>query len=259
MNPDDKHLDELRQVFVFGGCHVTGIGIGDSTPFSKIVADWWGATRVEATGHLTISKALVASQIVAPPNPGALVILQMGHYDAWKNLSLLNPISRKRASKLRSKRSDNGNRKNKIPRNSHIIVYISKYLVGLLGLLSDSLLIKSFQSRSALRRMEKDFESLNYALSENLTNIVVVLSTFPTFSPRANKHRRMLNNIMLASANKFGFLYIDLWQELRSGFCGSDFPWPSSMLDSIHLNSEGHTKVGNYIIEHIARNLSHSK
>lgn len=253
MNPTDEQLRNMRQVIVLGGCHVTGIGIGDAAPFSRIVSDWWGATRTEAIGHLTISKTLAALQNVDPLNAGGLIVLQVGHYDAWRDLSLLNPISRKKASRERARRRSNEDQVEATLPPSSFGTLAIKSVLGLLGYISDKLLIRSGALREANHRLKEDFGALSTFLAENPANQVVVISTFPTFSTRTNRHRRVVNRIMKDASNRFNFAYIDAWNELRSGFLGADFPWPSTMLDSIHINAESHVKLGKLITQRLTK------
>lgn len=244
-----------RHAFVVGGCHVTGVGIGENPPFWRVATRWWNANQVESFAHLTIPKAcdVLQCRIVFPLN--SLFILQLGHFDAGRVFSKINPIRKKNKSVSKRNKTQTVNKSDK-PIFRKSVIYLSfKFMEGVAGWIFDRLAINEKEINEGKQKISEEFNKLAKVLERDPPKTVVVLSTFPTMSLRLNRNRSMLNGIMEDLAKKHNFVYVDVWRELRSGLFGMDFPARSILLDSLHLNAKGHDIVGRAIIEKLRQSI----
>lgn len=238
-----------RHAFIIGGCHIAGVGIGENPPFWRVVTDWWNADEIETSGHLTIPKAYDMLQRRVTLPSGSLFILQLGHFDSWQAFSRVSPIRKKNFSGFRPA-SIATDKKNYDPVFKNSLTHLSrKAAEGILGWAFDRLTIRDKEIDAAKRKISDEFDKLAKFLNYSSPKAVIVLSTFPTVSIRINHNRLIMNQILKYYANIHGFTYINVWEEIKSSLLTVNFPARSLILDSVHLNANGHDIVGKVIIK----------
>lgn len=249
---------ERRCALVIGGCHVTSYGIGDAPPFWTGTVERWGASSVEVHGPMSISKALRIVRSRLPLAPHTLVVLQLGHHDVWKELALLNPLTAFHVRRSRQDRSKSllmsSDNETVIQGDKSNIRLIKTFLRGAVASGLDLLLIRSTLWAQAVFRLKSQFEAVINALREGGAEEIIVVSPFPTISPRINLHRQAVRSFMAKMASNNNFRFIDVWPELAYGKGIFLSPHRDTLLDAVHLSAQGHNLVSTLIQEKIRTN-----
>ncbi len=231
---------------MIGGCHVTGYGIGDAPPFWTELVRRWGTDRVDVHGQVSLTRAREIIRSLAPLGSGTLVILQMGHHDVWKELALLNPLTAGNDRKLRRQGgslSSATENKAPPPGGPFWLSLCRAFLRGTVLAIADKVLIRRVDWQNGIRRLDEQFQALASELTVAGAEEVIVLSAFPTISPRLNLHRAAVSGVLKSGALKNGFCFVDVWKVLATGKGTLLLPRRSTVLDTVHLNVNGHACV----------------
>lgn len=236
-----------RYALVMGGCHVTSFGLGNDPPFWADLVRRWKATSVDVRGQVSIARARTIVTTLAPLPADTLVVLQVGHYDIWRELALLNPISAREDRRGREGKEgqETSSTETISPTSSATLLksIVSTFVRGGLLLATDRLLIGPKRLQQALAGLEHQFEGLLRDLEDAGAANIIVLSAFPTASPRLNAFRRQISRIMERVTQRKGHVFVDAWGKLGLGAGPFLLPRQGTVLDAVHLSADGHAQV----------------
>ncbi|MGK6323011.1 GDSL-type esterase/lipase family protein [Sphingomonas sp. DT-51] len=233
----------VARAIVIGGCHVTSFGIGASPPFWSGFVTRRGAAQVEVIGHASMKRALEVVQSAAPLAPGTLVVLQLGHHDVWKELALLNPLTARYVRRKGGQRASLSSTETIASRHVGTAALLKTFVRGTLMWALDRLLVSPTKQRRGRARLDHLFTAIITQLREAGAEEIVVMSTFPTISPRLNQQRALVRDIMRHHAAAGTFVFVDVWHQLARGRGAFLLPRRDTLLDTVHLSVAGHDVV----------------
>ena len=237
---------EPKDAMVMGGCHVSGYGLDGAPPFWTDFVAARGAVAHEVHSHASIAKARRLLLSRAPLRPGTLVILQLGHHDVWKELAMLNPLTAFHARRNRHIGSSTSSPTESIDAGGGVASYralATTFVRGTIMSALDWLLIRRSAWDRGVRKLRDDLKTLIAELREAGAGEIIVLSVFPTISPRINLHRRAVRRIMLELVAANEFTFVDVWPALARGRGIFLLPRRGTLLDTVHLNLTGHKRI----------------
>jgi len=240
-----------KSALIIGGCHVTGYGLNGDSPFWVKLIDNWGATSIDVRGQVSIARACNIIEGASPLLPGTIVVIQVGHYDVWKEFSSLNPITK------------NNWKKRSLPQEGSMASsalmdatgekpgrIVMNFVRGLLLLILDAVFIKNENWRKACSKIENDLSNLVNLLKKSCAEKVVIVHPFPTYNPRINYYRykmyKIVKNIETSECLRIPRLS---WRDLGFGIGWFALPKMHLMLDVVHLNARGHVAIADIIAD----------
>jgi hypothetical protein len=218
----------------------------DANPFWTEAVQRWGAQVIDCRANVPVYRALTIVRDLKPLPAGTLVILQLGHYDLHAQTSLLNPVGRQfaQASKDTTPAPKTLSKSVDRAQSTALSKRWATFLRGTMLLTLDRLLISKIRINKNINNIAAQFQLLIEELECAGADRIVVLSNFPTCSPRANYYRLIFSSLIKAITTTRGHVYVDLdWKEFSIGFGPFSLLRNKTALDADHLNACGHSVI----------------
>ena len=234
-------METLQEKLVCaGGCHVDGHFVGVQRSFVNLHAAHVKVANTDRIGSISVNRLSALLHAEPSRTTSAVVILQLGHYESTKSLSLMGrrsgatpPDSARKKSSQRPSTPYEGNPP-------------VRELVKRIGVAARDAL-----SRSAFdtARFEAQLDVCLQRLRQTRPRAVFLLSTFPTQSRARNIYRRRANEILRRQAARHGVEFLDVYDTLYD----QQFVHRSDLfIDEGHLNEAGHALLADLLDRHLA-------
>lgn len=244
----------MPQVIIVGGCHVAGYGIDEHPPFWQEPVRLYGTENVLIISHVSMKNSIDQLNQIEILSEDCIAILQLGHFDVWKELSFLNTIAKLHNSIKNNKKYGvnklNLNRKIDNKKTKYFPL-VRSFAVGLSLSVLDYLLVKRSDREKALRSLSRDFDNVVSSLNNVGIKKIFALSPFPTSTPRLNSYRLSFSSIIKRQCQINNAVFVDVWKSLAFTIGPMTILREGVSKDGVHLSERGHDIVSRILADHV--------